>query len=103
MLLLGAYHGLNPGMGWLFAVALGMQEQVTAIRPPLRVRTTKMTTIKVRQLVGKGRIAGFWAVILIQKNLVLYRYVDILGLRRTPYDNALLSAGCSCPNHTDAL
>ncbi len=27
MLLLGAYHGLNPGMGWLFAVALGMQQQ----------------------------------------------------------------------------
>jgi hypothetical protein len=27
MLLLGAYHGLNPGMGWLFAVALGMQEK----------------------------------------------------------------------------
>jgi hypothetical protein len=25
MLLLGAYHGINPGMGWLFAVALGMQ------------------------------------------------------------------------------
>ena len=27
MLLLGAYHGVNPAMGWLFAVALGMQEQ----------------------------------------------------------------------------
>ena len=27
MALLGAYHGINPGMGWLFAVALGMQEQ----------------------------------------------------------------------------
>ena len=27
MVLLGAYHGINPGMGWLFAVALGMQEQ----------------------------------------------------------------------------
>ncbi|HTR24043.1 MAG TPA: hypothetical protein VMI10_08660 [Terriglobales bacterium] len=27
MLLLGVYHGTNPGMGWLFAVALGMQEQ----------------------------------------------------------------------------
>jgi hypothetical protein len=25
--LLGAYHGLNPGMGWLFAVALGLQEK----------------------------------------------------------------------------
>src|SRR6478609_9087468 len=27
MLLLGAFHGINPGMGWLFAVALGMQER----------------------------------------------------------------------------
>jgi hypothetical protein len=25
MALLGTYHGINPGMGWLFAVALGMQ------------------------------------------------------------------------------
>jgi hypothetical protein len=27
LLLLGAIHGLNPGMGWLFAVALGLQRQ----------------------------------------------------------------------------
>lgn len=27
LLLLGALHGLNPGMGWLFAVALGMQQE----------------------------------------------------------------------------
>ena len=26
MVALGAYHGINPGMGWLFAVALGMQQ-----------------------------------------------------------------------------
>jgi len=26
MVWLGAYHGINPGMGWLFAVALGMQQ-----------------------------------------------------------------------------
>ncbi len=25
--LLGAYHGINPGMGWLFAVARGFQER----------------------------------------------------------------------------
>jgi hypothetical protein len=25
--LLGAYHGLNPAMGWLFAVGLGLQER----------------------------------------------------------------------------
>ena len=24
---LGAYHGLNPGMGWLFALTLGLQEK----------------------------------------------------------------------------
>jgi hypothetical protein len=27
LFLLGAFHGLNPGMGWLFAVALGLQEK----------------------------------------------------------------------------
>jgi hypothetical protein len=26
MFVLGAYHGINPGMGWLFAVALGMHQ-----------------------------------------------------------------------------
>jgi hypothetical protein len=30
LLLLGAFHGINPGMGWLFAVALGMQENRSA-------------------------------------------------------------------------
>src|SRR5437016_411127 len=25
--MLGAYHGVNPGMGWLFAVARGLQER----------------------------------------------------------------------------
>jgi len=27
LLLLGIFHGINPGMGWLFAVSLGLQEQ----------------------------------------------------------------------------
>jgi hypothetical protein len=36
---LGAFHGINPGMGWLFAVALGLQERrrgaVLAALPPI--------------------------------------------------------------------
>jgi hypothetical protein len=36
---LGAYHGVNPGMGWLFAVALGLQQgrarAVLAALPPI--------------------------------------------------------------------
>jgi hypothetical protein len=39
MALLGAYHGINPGMGWLFAVALGLQRGsargVWAALPPI--------------------------------------------------------------------
>lgn len=32
LFLLGCYHGINPGMGWLFAVALGLQERrLTAV------------------------------------------------------------------------
>jgi hypothetical protein len=30
LVLLGAYHGLNPAMGWLFALALGLQERSRA-------------------------------------------------------------------------
>ncbi len=41
LLALGAYHGVNPGMGWLFAVALGLQEKrrraVLQAIPPLVV------------------------------------------------------------------
>ncbi len=39
LLLLGAWHGINPAMGWLFAVALGLQERrsgaVWRALPPL--------------------------------------------------------------------
>jgi hypothetical protein len=38
---LGAFHGLNPAMGWLFAVCLGLQERrrkaVLAALPPIAV------------------------------------------------------------------
>jgi hypothetical protein len=27
MILFGAFHGLNPGMGWLFALSLGLQQR----------------------------------------------------------------------------
>lgn len=31
LVLLGAFHGLNPGMGWLFAVGRGLQERSRAV------------------------------------------------------------------------
>ena len=39
--LLGAYHGLNPAMGWLFAVGLGLQDRdrrsVLRALPPIAI------------------------------------------------------------------
>ncbi|MBC7976477.1 MAG: hypothetical protein H7138_16010, partial [Myxococcales bacterium] len=39
LLALGAWHGLNPGMGWLFAVSRGLQERrggaVVEALPPI--------------------------------------------------------------------
>ena len=50
--LLGAYHGLNPAMGWLFAVALGLQEQrrgaVLQALPPIALG---VSVIGVAQIV----------------------------------------------------
>lgn len=41
LFLLGCYHGVNPGMGWLFAVALGLQERrrnaIFAALPPIAI------------------------------------------------------------------
>lgn len=41
LFLLGCYHGINPGMGWLFAVALGLQERrrsaIFAALPPIAI------------------------------------------------------------------
>lgn len=48
---LGAYHGLNPAMGWLFAVALGLQEQrgsaVLRALPPIALGHAFAITLAV--------------------------------------------------------
>ncbi|MBV8893011.1 MAG: hypothetical protein JO266_13765 [Acidobacteria bacterium] len=59
MVLLGAYHGINPGMGWLFAVALGMQEKkgsgVARSLIPLAVGHTIAIGVVVLTAVFLGR------------------------------------------------
>jgi hypothetical protein len=57
--LLGAYHGLNPAMGWLFAVALGLQEQrrgaVLQALPPIALGHATAVLLVVL-VVGVARI-----------------------------------------------
>jgi hypothetical protein len=56
MIGLGAYHGINPGMGWLFAVALGMHAgRATAMwraLPPLALGHVLAVGVVVALAVG---------------------------------------------------
>src|SRR5215210_4992131 len=58
---LGAYHGLNPAMGWLFAVALGMQERsrgaVVRALGPIAVGHELSLVLVVGLVAGLGLIA----------------------------------------------
>jgi len=58
---LGAYHGLNPAMGWLFAVALGMQERsrgaVLRALPPIAVGHELAVGVVALLVVGLGVVA----------------------------------------------
>src|SRR5215212_1252119 len=58
MALLGAYHGLNPAMGWLFAVALGMQERdrgaVLRALPPIAIGHELAIGVVVAVVLGLG-------------------------------------------------
>jgi hypothetical protein len=59
--LLGAYHGLNPAMGWLFAVSLGMQERsrsaVLRALPPIAIGHEASVVLVVLLVTGLGVVA----------------------------------------------
>jgi hypothetical protein len=56
--LLGAYHGLNPAMGWLFAVSLGMQEgdrkAVLRALPPIALGHEASIALVAALVIGLG-------------------------------------------------
>lgn len=53
---LGAFHGLNPAMGWLFAVALGLQERrrsaVFKALPPIALGHALSVAIVIAAVAG---------------------------------------------------
>jgi hypothetical protein len=58
---LGAYHGLNPAMGWLFAVALGMQERsrgaVLRALPPIALGHELAVGLVALLVLGLGALS----------------------------------------------
>jgi hypothetical protein len=63
---LGAYHGIDPSMGWLFAVALGLQEQ----------RRSKV--VWALGPIAAGHLASIAAVVAIIGGLRLFFAIDYL-------------------------
>ena len=59
--LLGAYHGINPAMGWLFAVGLGMQNgdrrSVLRALPPIAFGHELAIALVAALVVGIGAVA----------------------------------------------
>jgi hypothetical protein len=58
---LGAYHGLNPAMGWLFAVALGMQDRdrraVVRALGPIAIGHELSLVLVAAAVIGLGLLA----------------------------------------------
>ena len=64
--LLGAFHGLNPAMGWLFAVALGLQERRSAAvlraLPPIALGHAVSIAVVVGVFAATALVVPGWMV-----------------------------------------
>jgi hypothetical protein len=94
LLLLGAFHGVNPGMGWLFAVALGLQERrreavwrallplgvghALAVAAAVAVALLAGTVIPIRSL--RWLVAGILVAFGISR-LIRHRHPRWVGMR----------------------
>ncbi|GIF13123.1 hypothetical protein [Actinoplanes teichomyceticus] len=70
LLALGAFHGLNPAMGWLFAVARGMQE---------RSRTVLLRSLPPIAAGHLASVAIVAAIISATRSVVAANVVGITG------------------------
>lgn len=60
LFLLGCYHGINPGMGWLFAVALGLQERTARAVMRAIVPIALGHIVSVAIVVALALAAAYW-------------------------------------------
>jgi hypothetical protein len=81
LMALGAFHGINPGMGWLFAVALGMQEgrRGAVLRALLPLGAGHALAVAVA--VGAALAMGF-AIPLVWLRWPVAAVLVLLGVRR---------------------
>ncbi|HSP36541.1 MAG TPA: hypothetical protein VLR26_02180 [Frankiaceae bacterium] len=66
---LGAFHGLNPGMGWLFAVSIGLQE---------RSRKALLLALPFIALGHEGAVAVMAVIAAVTRSLTASRTVVLI-------------------------
>jgi hypothetical protein len=94
LLALGAGHGVNPGMGWLFAVALGLQEGRSravwlalwplALGHALAIGAAALAAAALGQIVPPGALKWIVAACLVSLGvvrLVSHRHPRYGGMR----------------------
>jgi hypothetical protein len=104
LLALGAFHGLNPGMGWLFAVAMGLQRKdrgaVLRALPPIAAGHALSVAAVVGLLGALGTVvaprllAAAAAVGLVGYGVYLFvrrRHLRWVGMKLTPRELVLWS------------
>src|SRR5215475_13368352 len=74
---LGAFHGINPGMGWLFAVALGLQERrrgaVLSALLPLGIGHALAVAAAIALAVAAGAVMPLqWVRWIVAAILILF-------------------------------
>src|SRR5258705_3431354 len=95
---LGAFHGMNPGMGWLFAVALGLQERrrgaVLSALLPLGIGHA----LAVAAAIGLALVAGVvmplqWVRWVVAAILVIFGASRLLRHRHPSWASMRVSKG----------
>src|SRR5918992_1184808 len=68
LVVLGLYHGVNPAMGWLFAVALGLQER------------RRSAVLRALPFIAVGHEASVAVVVALVSGLQLVAAPDLLRI-----------------------
>ena len=101
VVLLGAFHGLNPGMGWLFAVSFGLQERdrraLLRALPPiavgheLAVAPVAVAVVLFSAAATRAVVVGVLAAVLVGFGLYLLlrtRHFTWVGMRLSRWELA---------------
>jgi hypothetical protein len=89
MLAFGAYHGLNPGMGWLFALSLGLQRQSEraiwlALLPIAAGHALSLTAVAVLVVAGARFISTPVLEIATASILIAFGLYKVFNYYRHP-------------------